>query len=63
MWHTLTAKEGAQDVHAYAADMNERLINASIETETILTGRRWGTPAPEVQAACGRAGRDPQRLW
>jgi len=48
MWHTLTAKEGAQYVHAHAADMNERLINASIETETILTGRHWGTPAPEA---------------
>jgi len=48
MAHTLAARDGAQYVHGYAADINERLINASIETETIMTGRRWGTPAPEA---------------
>merc|ERR1719271_1468466 len=48
MAYTLEAGKNTQYIYNYTRIMNERLINASIETETILTGRYWGTPQPEA---------------
>jgi hypothetical protein len=46
--YTVSAKASGQQALDYTRDLKERLVNASIESETIMTGRAWGTPGPPV---------------
>jgi hypothetical protein len=46
--YTVSAKAAGQQAMDYTKALKERLVNASIESETIMTGRQWGTPGPPV---------------
>merc|ERR1719224_90119 len=46
--YTVSAKASGQRAMDYTKELKERLVNASIESETIMTGRAWGTPGPPV---------------